>query len=88
VPSARVLHAMERNHGGSYTRFVLAESLLHAGHLRGLPLPAEVARAYEEHAARSLAEQKRIEQSDSYDFETYRQKYLAHDRLVIRRRER
>jgi len=88
VPSARVLRAMERDHGGSYTRFVLAESLLHAGRLRGLPLPAEIAKAYEEHAAKSIAEQKRIERSDAYDFETYRRKYLAHDRLVLHRRER
>jgi glutamate--cysteine ligase len=88
VPSARVLANMERNHGGSYTRFVLAESLLHAGSLRGLPLAPDVARRFEGLAARSLAEQQRIESADAYDFEAYRQKYLAHDRLVIRRPER
>jgi len=88
TPSAQVLQAIERGHGGSYTRFVLAESLAHAGRLRGLALPEEVARLYDGLAAKSIAEQRRIEANDAYDFETYRQRYLSHDRLVIRRRER
>ena len=36
----------------------LAQSLLHAGTLRGLPLPREAARAFDELRARSLEEQK------------------------------
>ena len=86
VPSARVLQAMDRNHDGSYVRFVLAESLAHAGHLRGLPLAEDTVGHFEGLAAESRAEQKRIEQADAYDFETYRRKYLSHDRLVIRSR--
>ena len=38
VPSARVLHAMARNHGNSHIRFTLAESLSHRGTLLGIPL--------------------------------------------------
>jgi len=83
TPSARVLHAMARNHDNQYVRFALAQSLLHAGTLRGLPLPAEVTRAFEEMRAKSLEEQARIERADKHDFETYRQKYLAHDTLII-----
>jgi glutamate--cysteine ligase len=87
LPSARMLHAMERNHQGSYIRFVLAESLAHAGTLRGLPLPPEEAQLFEGLAKKSHAAQRRIESADTLDFETYRQKYLAHDTLIIRREE-
>ncbi len=76
VPSARVLHAMERNHGGSYLRFMLAESLLHRGALAGRALPAPVADAYGELARASLAEQRELEASDRVDFETWRREYL------------
>src|SRR4051812_13117775 len=43
TPSARVLSAMECNHDSSYLRFVLAESMAHAGTLRGMLLPPEIA---------------------------------------------
>src|SRR5581483_2345561 len=87
VPSARILHAMERNHQRRYVRFVLAESLAHAGTLRTLPLPDDVAHLFEGLAKKSIASQKRIEAADTLDFETYRQKYLAHDTLIIRRED-
>src|SRR4051812_17512498 len=70
TPSARVLHAMERNHDGSYLRFVLAESLLHAGTLRGLPLGEDVAHLFDGLAKKSAAQQRRIEAGDTLDFET------------------
>jgi glutamate--cysteine ligase len=83
TPSARVLQAMARNHDNSYVRFALAQSLSHAGTLRGMPLAPEVLRHFEALTQKSLAEQRRIEASDRLDFETYRQKYLAHDTLII-----
>jgi len=83
TPSARVLQAMARNHDNSYVRFALAQSLSHAGTLRGMPLPPDVLRHFEALTKKSLAEQRRIEASDRLDFETYRQKYLAHDTLII-----
>jgi glutamate--cysteine ligase len=83
VPSARVLHAMQRNHGGSYLRFVLAESLLHRSALAGTPLPADVAASYHELARTSLAEQRDIEASDRVDFETWRRDYLDPAKLKI-----
>jgi glutamate--cysteine ligase len=83
APSARVLHAMARNHDNSYVRFALAESLLHAGSLRGLPLEAEAKQRFERFAAESLAEQRRLEGADTVDFETFRQQYLSPDLLRV-----
>jgi glutamate--cysteine ligase len=83
TPSARVLGAMARSHDNQYVRFALSQSIFHAGTLRALPFPPEAARAFAEMAAKSLAEQRRIEAADKHDFETYRQKYLAHDTLII-----
>jgi glutamate--cysteine ligase len=76
VPSARMLHAMQRNHGGSYVRFVLAESLLHRASLLNLPLPPKVEDEFANLARASLAKQRQIEAQDRIDFETYRRKYL------------
>ena len=76
VPSARVLHAMARNHGNSHVRFTLAESLSHRGTLLGIPLKAEVEGRFARLAGESLEKQKKIEASDRVDFETYRQRYL------------
>src|SRR5207253_6406663 len=63
-------------------------SLLHAGHLRGQDLPPEASRRLEEMSRKSLEIQKRIEAADTLDFESYREKYLAHDTLIIRSEER
>ena len=76
VPSARVLHAMNRNHGGSYVRFILTESLLHRATLLALPLPPAVEDDFASMARASLAKQREIEAADKVDFETYRRKYL------------
>jgi glutamate--cysteine ligase len=76
VPSARVLHAMARNHGNSHLRLTLAESLSHRGTLLGIPLKPEAEERFARLAEESLARQKKIEASDRVDFETYRQRYL------------
>jgi glutamate--cysteine ligase len=76
VPSARVLHAMARNHGNSHVRFTLAESLSHRGTLLGIPLKPEVEERFARLAKESLEKQRKIEASDRVDFETYRQCYL------------
>jgi glutamate--cysteine ligase len=83
APSARVLHAMARNHGDSYVRFVLAESLLHAGSLRGLPFAAGTELRFAHLAGESLAEQRRIEAGDKVDFETFRRQYLSPELLKV-----
>ena len=76
TPSARVLHAMARNHLNSHVRFTLAESLSHRGTLLGIPLKPDVEDRFARLAAESLEKQKKIEASDRVDFETYRQRYL------------
>jgi glutamate--cysteine ligase len=83
VPSARVLHAMQRNHGGSYVRFVLAESLLHRATLLGMPLAPKVEEDFAVMARASLAKQRQIEAHDRVDFETYRRNYLDSQKLRI-----
>jgi glutamate--cysteine ligase len=76
VPSARVLHAMARNHANSHVKFTLAESLSHRATLLGIPLKAEVEERFARLARESLDRQKKIEAGDTVDFETYRQRYL------------
>jgi len=76
TPSARVLHAMARNHGNSHVRFTLSESLAHRGTLAGIPLQAEVEERFAKLTHESLDKQRKIEASDRVDFETYRQRYL------------
>src|SRR5262245_1435930 len=82
APSARVLHAMARNHGNSHVRFTLAESLSHRGTLLGIPLKPEVEDRFARLAAESIDKQKKIEASDRVDFETYRQRYLNPELLL------
>jgi glutamate--cysteine ligase len=76
VPSARVLHALERNHGNSFVRFTLAESLAHRGTLLGIPLKPEAEERFARLAAESIQKQRKMESMDRIDFETYRQRYL------------
>jgi len=83
LPSARVLHAMARDHDNSCVRFVLARSLLHRGTLTGLPFSPELGERFTRMARESLAEQSRIEAADSVSFETYRQQYLSPELLKI-----
>ncbi|HYD57500.1 MAG TPA: glutamate--cysteine ligase [Burkholderiales bacterium] len=82
-PSARVLHAMARNHDNAFLRFGLVQSLLHAGQVRGMRLEPDVQGRFEALARRSIEAQRKIEATDKLDFETYRTKYLAHDTLII-----
>ncbi len=83
APSARVLSTVRRDYGSSYVRFALAESLLHAHGLRGLPLHSKVEQRFAHLAEESLAEQKRIEAGDKVDFETFRKQYLSPDLLKV-----
>jgi glutamate--cysteine ligase len=83
APSARVLHAMARNHGNSYVRFIQAMSLLQRSAVEGLALPSELKQRFTRMAQESIAEQKAIEESDSVDFETYRRQYLSPELLQV-----
>jgi len=86
LPSARVLQAMTEKHQSSYVQFALAQSLGHRRHLEGLPLASEVEARHTQMAAASLAEQRKIEASDTVSFETYRQQYIS--QLLLRRAQR
>jgi len=77
TPSARVLEAIQQSHDGSYSRFVLAQSLQHRTALKSLTLRADVAERFGRLAEESRAEQRRIEDADSVPFETFRQQYLS-----------
>jgi glutamate--cysteine ligase len=83
APSARVLHAMARNHGNAFVRFILALSLQHQGTLKTQALSQDAERYFVRLAEKSLAEQKQIEARDNVDFETYRKLYLSPDLLKV-----
>ncbi|HTM60989.1 MAG TPA: glutamate--cysteine ligase, partial [Burkholderiales bacterium] len=83
TPSARVLHAMARNHGNSFLRFVLIESTLHKAALQKLELAKPVREHFAQLAAESLVRQRDLEAADQVDFETFRQRYLAADLLRV-----
>jgi glutamate--cysteine ligase len=81
TPSARILESMAREHGNSYVRFVLAQSLAHRRSVLELPFPAEIAQRFVRLADESVTEQRAIEAADTLPFESYRQLYLAPFRL-------
>ena len=83
LPSARVLSAMRDEHDGSYVRFVKAQSVKTRQWLMQQPLGAEARQRFERLAAESLDEQRRCEAADTEPFETYRQQYLAPERLWV-----
>jgi glutamate--cysteine ligase len=83
TPSARVLHAMARNHDNSFVRFALIESTAHKAMLQHLELPREVRERFTRLAQESVLKQRELEASDEVDFETFRSRYLAHDLLRV-----
>jgi len=83
TPSARVLHAMARNHDNAFVRFALIESTLHKSALQQRELPREVRERFARLAQESLLKQRELEAADDVDFETFRQRYLAHDLLRV-----
>ena len=85
TPSARVLREMAERHGNSFTAFGLTRSLQYKKDLLALPWSDADEARFQQDAAASLTEQKRIEESDSMPFEIYRQHYLSRDRLKARR---
>jgi glutamate--cysteine ligase len=83
TPSARVLHAMARNHGNSFLRFVLIESTLHKGTLKTRELARDAHERFARLAAESLDKQREVEAADTVDFETFRRQYLAQALLPV-----
>jgi glutamate--cysteine ligase len=83
APSAKVLQAMARDHDNSYVRFVRAMSLQHQKSLTNSAFPPAAERYLVRLAEKSIEEQKKIEASDSVDFETYRARYLSPELLNL-----
>ncbi len=83
TPSAQVLQAMEREHDKSYARFVLEQSQRHRDAIWRLPYSTEAAERFSRLAEGSLLKQRQIEAADTLPFETYRQQYLAPERLNV-----
>ncbi|HEU0201579.1 MAG TPA: glutamate--cysteine ligase, partial [Burkholderiaceae bacterium] len=80
LPAARVLDAINQR-GRSYVRFALARSEATKKALLALPFPPTVQARFEREAAESIAEQKRLEATDTLPFEEFRLKYLAAESL-------
>jgi hypothetical protein len=51
--------------------------------LQHVELPREVRDQFNRFAAESLQKQRELEAADDLDFETFRQRYLAHDLLRV-----
>ena len=83
LPSSHVLQAMEKDFDGSYVRFTRAQSEQIKTTLLSLPHGADVEARFKRLAQESVAEQKKIEASDSLPFENYRQQYLSTERLGV-----
>jgi glutamate--cysteine ligase len=83
TPSARVLHAMARNHDNAFVRFALIESTRHKAALQQRELPREVRERFTRLAQESIIMQRELEAADDVDFETFRQHYLAYDMLRV-----
>ena len=79
LPSARVLRAVEQQHGRSFPAFVLACSERHRRTLLERPFSPQAAARYERQAADSLREQGEREAADDLPFEQFRRQYLAQD---------
>ena len=81
LPSARVLQAIEAQHGGSFIAFGQAQSLQTQQAFLAQPLASDERERLAEQSQASVAEQQRIESMDSLPFEVYRQQYTSPERL-------
>ena len=79
TPSARVLREMRERYRNSYVEFALARSLEHRQQIMTKPLAPEAQRRLQLLADESLVRQRAAEESDSFPFEEYRQRYLSRD---------
>jgi glutamate--cysteine ligase len=82
LPSARVLSEIQNGFEGSFAKWALARSLEHRRTLLSELLPPEENTRFTRLAEQSLEQQRAIEAADKIPFETYRQKYLAHELLL------
>ena len=86
LPSARVLAAMQNDHGNSFVKFVRDQSEKTRELLLGLPYPEQLDAQFTALTAASMADQKRMELLDSLPFDEYLHQYMAAERLNVPRR--
>ena len=83
LPSARVLATMKSDFANSYTGFIKAQSAQTRQQLLAAPWAADQQARYERLAQDSIDKRRAAEASDTVDFESFRQAYLAPERLVV-----
>ncbi|CAM5182698.1 Glutamate--cysteine ligase OS=Castellaniella defragrans OX=75697 GN=gshA PE=3 SV=1 [Castellaniella defragrans] len=76
TPSARLLSAL-RTEKREFHEWTLAQSQAHWAALRARPLPADTQAAFDRAVQESIAEQTRLEASDTEDFEAYVARFEA-----------
>ncbi len=85
TPSARALHAMNADFGGSFPAFARACSAATRAQFLAEPLDAAGRERFLAMAAESVAAQRAIEAADRLSFEDYRLDYLSAERLQVAR---
>jgi len=83
LPSARVLAAMHSDFADSYTGFIKAQAVQTRQLLLAAAWSGEQQARYARLAQASLEQRNAVEAADTVDFETFRQAYLAPERLVV-----
>ena len=83
TPSARVLAAMAKDFDNSFIRFVRAQAAQTRATLLALPFSDQQQAHFAALSQQSVAEQKKIEASDTLPFEIYREQYVSAARLVL-----
>jgi glutamate--cysteine ligase len=83
LPSARALETMQRDFAGSHIDFIRAQADQTRSHLLGLAWTDEQQQGFEAAARESIARRVALELADTGDFETFRQAYLAPERLQV-----
>jgi glutamate--cysteine ligase len=86
LPSARVLQAMTQEHGGSFAKFILAQSNRTRDVMLAEPLTPAMQAQLEQESAKSWDAQRAIEAADTMPFDIYLKEFLAPHRLVAGRR--
>ena len=81
LPSARVLHAMREDHGGSFSAFGRSLSQQTKAQELAQPLAEHALAHFQQLAQASLERQREIETADTLPFDRYLQQYLSPDRL-------
>ena len=83
LPSARVLAVMAKDYDNSFVKFVRAQSEKTRAYFQAMPVSKEQQERFKLLTQQSIADQKKIEASDSMPFEVYREQYVSAERLNV-----